>query len=178
MHRACTNNPLKSDRRKLDDMAGKTNIDEFFLCPCKKQLFHLTKSAIIQIAKTVQCIEPVDTEDLGKVLMQLKTGVVVLGLATSHNEEWKLKQVRGVDQTPYPSQLHGASLATAMQRPCRPLLSKKFYIFTDGSHTHTWQPWPPPVASELSSNDHLRVWLYIHMYTIIYIYNYIYIVHT
>ena len=31
------------------------------------------------------------------------------------------KQVRGVDQTPYPSQLHGASLATAMQRPCRPL---------------------------------------------------------
>ena len=136
MHRACTNNPLKSDRRKLDDMAGKTNIDEFFLCPCKKQLFHLTKSAIIQIAKTVQCIEPVDTEDLGKVLMQLKTGVVVLGLATSHNEEWKLKQVRGVDQTPYPSQLHGASLATAMQRPCRPLLSKKFYIFTDGSHTH------------------------------------------
>ena len=68
--------------------------------------------------------------------MQLKTGVVVLGLATSHNEEWKLKQVRGVDQTPYPSQLHGASLATAMQRPCRPLLSKKFYIFTDGSHTH------------------------------------------
>ena len=28
-------------------------------------------------------------------------------------------QVRGVDQTPYPSQLHGASLATAMQRPCR-----------------------------------------------------------
>ena len=69
--------------------------------------------------------------------MQLKTGVVVLGLATSHNEEWKLKQVRGVDQTPCPSQLHGASLATAMQRPCRPLLSKKFYIFTDGSHTHT-----------------------------------------
>ena len=31
------------------------------------------------------------------------------------------RQVRGVDQTPYPSQLHGASLATAMQRPCRPL---------------------------------------------------------
>ena len=28
-------------------------------------------------------------------------------------------QVRGVDQTPCPSQLHGASLATAMQRPCR-----------------------------------------------------------
>ena len=51
--------------------------------------------------------------------MQLKNGLVVLGLATSHNEE--MKQVRGVDQTPYPSQLHGASLATAMQRPCRPL---------------------------------------------------------
>ena len=51
--------------------------------------------------------------------MQLKNGLVVLGLATSHNK--KLKQLRGVDQTPYPSQLHGASLATAMQRPCRPL---------------------------------------------------------
>ena len=36
--------------------------------------------------------------------------MVVLGLATPHNEE--MKQVRGVDQTPYPSQLHGASLAT------------------------------------------------------------------
>ena len=45
--------------------------------------------------------------------------MVVLGLAMPHNEE--MKQVRRVDQTPYPSQLHGASLATAMQRPCRPL---------------------------------------------------------
>ena len=34
----------------------------------------------------------------------------------------EMKQVRGVDQTPYPSQLHGASLATAMQRPCRPCI--------------------------------------------------------
>ena len=68
----------------MDDMAGKTNIDEFFLCPGKKQLFHLTKSAIIQIAKTVQCIEPVDTEDLGKVLMQLKNDMPVLGLAGCH----------------------------------------------------------------------------------------------
>ena len=32
--------------------------------------------------------------------------MVVLGLATPHNEE--MKQVRGVDQTPYPSQLHGS----------------------------------------------------------------------
>ena len=39
---------------------------------------------------------------------------------TEWNDE-KL-QVRGVDQTPYPSLLHGASLATAMQRLCRPLL--------------------------------------------------------
>ena len=50
-------------------------------------------------------------------------------------------QVRGVDQTPYPSQLHGASLATAMQRPCRPLLKTtrtlKFYICTDVPHAHT-----------------------------------------
>ena len=38
-------------------MAGKTNKDDFFLCPYKKQLFHLTKSAVNQIAKTVQWIE-------------------------------------------------------------------------------------------------------------------------
>ena len=31
----------------------------------------------------------------------------------------QILQVHRVDQTPYPSQLHGASLATAMQRPCR-----------------------------------------------------------
>ena len=54
-----------------------------------------------------------------KVNRMLENGLVVLGLATSHSNE--MKQVRGVDQTPYPSQLHGASLATAMQRPCRPL---------------------------------------------------------
>ena len=58
-----------------------------------------------------------------KVNRLLETGFVVLGLATSQNEE--MKQVRGVDQTPYPSQLHGASLATAMQRPCRPLHEKE-----------------------------------------------------
>ena len=34
----------------------------------------------------------------------------------------KKLQVRGVDQTPYPILLHGASLATAMQRLSRPLL--------------------------------------------------------
>ena len=61
--------------------------------------------------------------------MQLKNGLVVLGLATSHNEE--MKQVRGVDQTPYPSQLHGASLATAMQRPCRPLHEKMKFMNQD-----------------------------------------------
>ena len=41
-------------------------------------------------------------------------------LPITKQQNWM--QVRGVDQTPYPSQLHGASLATAMQRPCRPLL--------------------------------------------------------
>ena len=59
-------------------------------------------------------------------------------------ENWM--QVRGVDQTPYPSQLHGASLATAMQQACRPLHEKqlvkeggkkkkeKFFIYPDVTH--------------------------------------------
>ena len=33
-------------------------------------------------------------------------------------------QVHRDDQSPHPGRLHGASLATAMQRPCRPLLAK------------------------------------------------------
>ena len=44
MHRACTNNPLKSDRRNW--MTGQENQCRRILCPCKKQLFHLTKSAV------------------------------------------------------------------------------------------------------------------------------------
>ena len=43
-------------------------------------------------------------------------------LSLKRNEMTKKLQVRGVDQTPYPSLLHGASLATAMQRLCRTLL--------------------------------------------------------
>ena len=46
-----------------------------------------------QIAKTVQ------TEKIEHRLFE--NGMVVLGLATSHNKE--TKQVRGVDQTPYQS---------------------------------------------------------------------------
>ena len=46
-----------------------------------------------QIAKTVQ------TEKIEHRL--LENGMVGLGLATSHNKE--MKQVRGVDQTPYQS---------------------------------------------------------------------------
>ena len=106
-----------------------------------------------QIATTVQQME--------------KVAVGVLGLAPRHWRKLKLKrvQVRGVDQTPYPSQLHGASLATAMQRPCRPLQfslklrwsfqenrdgmrtpkqRKKFYICSDVSHTHTHWLWGSP----------------------------------
>ena len=41
----------------MDDRSGKPKVEEIFLCPCKKQLFHLTKSAVNQIAKTVQWIE-------------------------------------------------------------------------------------------------------------------------
>ena len=32
------------------------------------------------------------------------------------------------DQSPHPGRLHGASLATAMQRPCRPLLLENIGI--------------------------------------------------
>ena len=50
-------------------------------------------------------------------------------------------EVRGVDQTPYPSQLHGASLAAAMQRPCRPLQERKKkrrgFASIQMLHTHT-----------------------------------------
>ena len=54
-------------------------------------------------------------------------GMVVLGSATAHHEEIKnWMQVRGADQAPYPSQLHGASLATAMQRRSDPVAPCKF----------------------------------------------------
>ena len=72
------------------------------------QRVHPPLTLEIQIAKTVQN-EKLETRLFGN-------GVVVLGLATAHHEETKnWMQVRGVDQTPYPSQLHEASLATAMQ---------------------------------------------------------------
>ena len=100
------------------------------------QLFHLTKSAVIQIAKTVQA----------KVKFGLKTGLKfdmpVLGLAGCHGRKWK-RLSRYVD---WASPIH----ITVQQMRLRwmetseahsiPLLSKKFYIFTDGSHTHT--QWP------------------------------------
>ena len=45
------------------------------------------------------------------------------------SKKWKIGQrdqqlkvqVHGDDQSPHPGRLHGASLATAMQRPCRPV---------------------------------------------------------
>ena len=49
--------------------------EEFFLRPCYKQLFHLTKSAVNQIAKTVQ------TRNENNLF---GNGMVVLGLSTSH----------------------------------------------------------------------------------------------
>ena len=54
VHRACTNNPLKSDRK--NGMTWRENQCRRILCPCNKQLFHLTKSAVNQIAKTVHWI--------------------------------------------------------------------------------------------------------------------------
>ena len=96
------------------------------------QLFHLTKSAVNQIAKTVQA----------KIKFGLKAGLKfdlpVLGLAGCHGRKWK-RLSRYVD---WASPIH----ITVQQMRLRwmetseahsiPLLSKKFYIFTDGSHTH------------------------------------------
>ena len=71
-----------------------------------------------------------------EVKIKSETGVVVLGLATSHDEEIKLMQVRPAGQAGYPISLV-ASLDTVPVKCCVPLLSKKFYIFSDDSHTHT-----------------------------------------
>ena len=70
-----------------------------------------------------------------EVNIKSETGVVVLGLATSHDEEIKLMQVRPAGQAGYPISLV-ASLDTVPVKCCVPLLSKKFYIFSDDSHTH------------------------------------------
>ena len=77
-------------------MTGQENQCRRILCPCKKQLFHLTKSAVVQIAKTVQWFETIWNKALRKVLMQLKTGLVVLGLATSHDSQMFQNECRYV----------------------------------------------------------------------------------
>ena len=46
--------------------------------------------------------------------------------------------VRAAGQTPYPSQLHGASLATAMQRPCRLLPRYKHDKKKEVLHPFRW----------------------------------------
>ena len=75
--------------------------------------------------------------------------MVVLGLATSHHEEIKLMQVRPAGQAGYPFSLV-ASLDTVPVKCCVPLQfvtwrrqnqekyrKKRFFICSDGSHTHT-----------------------------------------
>ena len=113
------------------------------------QLFHLTKSAVNQIAKTVQA----------KIKFGLKAGLKfdlpVLGLAGCHGRKWK-RLSRYVD---WASPIH----ITVQQMRLRwmetseahsiPLLSEKFYIFTDGSHTHTLQP-----ATQLSNLAFFSGW--------------------
>ena len=55
MHRTCKNTSVKPDRKWW--MTGMRNNEEFLLRTCWKQLFHLTKSAVIQVAKTVQALK-------------------------------------------------------------------------------------------------------------------------
>ena len=70
-----------------------------------------------QIAKTVQT---------GKIEHRLfENGMVVLGLATSHNKE--MKQVRGVDQTPYQSWHSPLRWATSYAHEVAPLLELGFW---------------------------------------------------
>ena len=75
-----------------------------------------------QIAETVQSTKwhHMEIQKLELGFKSAKIDMPVLGLAGCYFRKWNDWQVRGVDQIPYPSQLHGASLATAMQRPCRP----------------------------------------------------------
>ena len=88
MHLTCTNNSVK-----LTGMFGRfevRNLSEvFFLRPCLKVLQVLMQLKI-QIAKTVQNRKPVCWKRLG-------------GSWVSHVPYPRLKQVRGVDQTPYQS---------------------------------------------------------------------------
>ena len=69
-----------------------------------------------QIAKTVQ------TEKIEHRLFE--NGMVGLGLATSHNKE--MKQVRGVDQTPYQSWHSPLRWATSYAHEVAPLLEIKW----------------------------------------------------
>ena len=57
VHQACTKQSPKIWQAKVGWQGRKTSVEEFFLCPCYKQLFHLMKSTEIQIAKTVRWIE-------------------------------------------------------------------------------------------------------------------------
>ena len=77
------------------------------------QHVHLPVTLEIQIARTVQ------NEKMEIRLFE--NGMVVLGLATSHNKE--MKQVRGVDQTPYQSWHSPLRWATSYAHEVAPLLS-------------------------------------------------------
>ena len=65
--------------------------------------------------------------------------MVVFGLATSHDSEVvsKQMQVRPGDQPGYPKDTIESFVGHSSMGLLCPLLSKKFYIFSDGSHTHT-----------------------------------------
>ena len=76
------------------------------------QLVHLLLTVEIQIAKTVQ------TKKIEHRLFE--TGKVVLGLAISHSKG--MKQVRGVDQTPYQSWHSPLRWATSYAHEVAPLL--------------------------------------------------------
>ena len=66
----------------------------------------------------------------------LPNGMVVIGLATSHNQE--MKQVRGVDQTPYQSWHSPLRWATSYAHEVAPLLEVKFDVQNHENQKTVW----------------------------------------
>ena len=135
-------------------MARKTSVDEFFLCPCNKQLFHLTKSAVNQIAKTVHWIETCwhrSSEEGPDATEKRHAGSWLSRLPLTRNWNGVAGTSPGVpgDILGSYEELRWMEPHTSSPSPCKydskaknhenqPSSSqRKFYIFSDVPHTHT-----------------------------------------
>ena len=122
----CEVNFLRPCSEESSDAAQSTMSDQI-----KKQLFHLTMSAVNQIAKIVQAqkLNAVVLSDSKKGKSTLR----FLGWASSHSRK-NGRYVTGRLQW-YQCLMQASSLGWYLHGQPAPLL-KKFYIFTDGSHAH------------------------------------------